>query len=50
MSMTKNDAQIVQFEKTITNLKEVLEKVKTAGKERAIFRDSAIQRFEIAFD
>lgn len=46
----KNEAQIAQFEKTVNNLKEVLEKLKTAGPEYAIFRDSAIQRFEIAFD
>lgn len=46
----KNEAQIAQFEKTVNNLKEVLEKLKTAGENHAIFRDSAIQRFEIAFD
>ncbi len=46
----KNEAQIAQFEKTVRNLKEVLEKLETAGENRAIFRDSAIQRFEIAFD
>ena len=27
-----------------------MEKIKDAGENRAIFRDSAIQRFEIAFD
>lgn len=46
----KQEAQIIQFEKTVTNLKEVLEKLKVAGPDRAVFRDSAIQRFEIAFD
>ncbi|MEK7596966.1 MAG: HI0074 family nucleotidyltransferase substrate-binding subunit [Patescibacteria group bacterium] len=46
----KNEAQIAQFEKTVNNLKEVLEKLKTAGPDHAVFRDSAIQRFEIAFD
>ncbi len=46
----KNEAQIAQFEKTITNLKEVLERLATAGPDHAVFRDSAIQRFEIAFD
>jgi nucleotidyltransferase substrate binding protein (TIGR01987 family) len=46
----KNEAQVAQFEKTINNLKEVLEKIPSAGAEHAIFRDSAIQRFEIAFD
>lgn len=50
MAVTKGEAQITQFEKTVVNLKEVLEKIKTAGEERAVFRDSAIQRFEIAFD
>lgn len=46
----KNEAQIAQFEKTVNNLGEILEKIKDAGENRAIFRDSAIQRFEIAFD
>jgi nucleotidyltransferase substrate binding protein (TIGR01987 family) len=49
----KNEAQIAQFEKTVKNLKEVLEKLKTVGqkdRDYAVFRDSAIQRFEIAFD
>lgn len=46
----KNEAQIAQFEKTVANLKEVLEKLKTAGENHAVFRDSAIQRLEIAFD
>lgn len=48
--MTKNEALINQFEKTIANLGEVLAKLEDAKDERAIFRDSAIQRFEIAFD
>lgn len=48
--MTKNALQIEQFEKTIVNLKEVLEKIGNAGNDRAVFRDSAIQRFEITFD
>ncbi len=46
----KNEAQIAQFEKTVFNLKEVLDKLKNAGQDHAVFRDSAIQRFEIAFD
>jgi len=46
----KNQAQITQFEKTVNNLKEVLERLTTAGTDYAVFRDSAIQRFEIAFD
>lgn len=48
--MIKNEAQIIQFEKTLNNLAEVLEKIKTENVNRAVFRDSAIQRFEIAFD
>ncbi len=48
--MTKDQAQINQFEKTVNNLKEVLEKIETSGENRVIFRDSAIQRFEISFD
>lgn len=49
--MTKNEALNAQFERTVSNLKEVLEKIKTAPtSDRAVFRDSAIQRFEIAFD
>lgn len=48
--MGKNDAQIMQFEKTVVNLKEVLEKINASGADRAILRDSAIKRFEIAFD
>ena len=46
----KNEAQIAQFEKTVNNLKEVLERLKTGGPDHVFFRDSAIQRFEIAFD
>lgn len=48
--MTKREALTTQFERTVANLREVLEKIKTAGDDRAVFRDSAIQRFEIAFD
>lgn len=48
--MIKNEAQIIQFEKTVNNLAEVLEKITKKNTDRAIFRDSAIQRFEIAFD
>lgn len=47
----KNEALAAQFERAVLNLKEVLEKIKTASAaDRAVFRDSAIQRFEIAFD
>lgn len=46
----KNKVQIEQFERTVNNLKEVLGRLETAGDDRAVFRDSAIQRFEIAFD
>ena len=48
--MSKNEAQIAQFEKTVNNLKQVLDRLETAGPDHAVFRDSAIQRFEIAFD
>src|SRR3989338_3352018 len=48
--MMKSEALSLQFERTVANLREVLEKIKTASVGRAVFRDSAIQRFEIAFD
>jgi nucleotidyltransferase substrate binding protein (TIGR01987 family) len=48
--MTKNEAQIVQFEKSLKKLGEVLEMIKNTHENHDIFRDSAIQRFEIAFD
>lgn len=48
--MTKNQALLEQFKRSVSNLKEVLEKIDSAGENRAVFRDSAIQRFEIAFD
>ena len=48
--MTKQEALISQFEKTVGNLREVLVKLEKEKKDRAVFRDSAIQRFEIAFD
>jgi nucleotidyltransferase substrate binding protein (TIGR01987 family) len=48
--MTKNEAQLLQFERTVVNLREVLDKIGGAGDEHAVFRDSAIQRFEISFD
>ena len=48
--MTKKEALISQFEKTVTNLREVLTKIETEKENKAVFRDSAIQRFEIAFD
>ena len=48
--MTKNEALTDQFKKSVLNLKEVLGKIESAGENRAVFRDSAIQRFEIAFD
>src|SRR3989338_2248719 len=48
--MNKYEAQVSQFEKTVLNLKEVLDKIPESGENRAVFRDSAIQRFEIAFD
>ena len=46
----KNEAQINQFEKTVNNLKEVVIRLNPKGPDYAVFRDSAIQRFEIAFD
>ena len=48
--MTKKEALISEFEKTVVNLREVLTKLEATPSERAIFRDSTIQRFEIAFD
>lgn len=48
--MTKNEAQIIQFEKTIKNLREVLIKIDNVSEDKDIFRDSAVQRFEISFD
>lgn len=48
--MTKKEALIDQFGRTVANLQEVLEKIKSATADRDVFRDSAIQRFEIAFD
>jgi len=48
--MTKEEAQVSQFARTLDNLKDVLEKMPQAGENHAVFRDSAIQRFEIAFD
>ena len=48
--MMKNEAQLAQFEKTVKNLKEVLDRLQIPGPDYAVFRDSAIQRFEIAFD
>ena len=48
--MTKNEAQIVQFEKSLKNLGAVLEMIKSTQENHDIFRDSSIQRFEIAFD
>jgi len=46
----KNEAQIMQFEKTINNLKEVIDKLKTNALDHAVLRDSAVKRFEISFD
>ena len=43
--MTKLQAQIAQFEKIIARLRDVLSK-----EENEYMRDSAIKRFEIAFD
>ena len=48
--MTKKDALVSQFERTVVNLREVLTKLETAKKDRAVLRDSAVKRFEIAFD
>ena len=48
--MTKGEALISQFERTVENLREVLSKITPTTPDRAVFRDSAIQRFEIAFD
>ena len=48
--MTKDEALLVQFAKTLAALKEVLDKLPEAGENHAIFRDSAVQRFEIAYD
>jgi len=46
----KEQALQTQFAKSVANLREVLEKIKTVQTDRAVYRDSAIQRFEIAFD
>lgn len=48
--MTKKLALISQFELAVANLAEVLEKLKAKPVDYAVYRDSAIQRFEIAFD
>jgi nucleotidyltransferase substrate binding protein (TIGR01987 family) len=53
--MKENEAKklalLAQFERTVANLKEVLERIAVSNeKDHAVFRDSAIQRFEIAFD
>ena len=48
--MTKGEALISQFERTVENLREVLSKITPTTPDRAVFPDSAIQRFEIAFD
>jgi nucleotidyltransferase substrate binding protein (TIGR01987 family) len=50
MIMIKKEAQISQFEKTIKNLREVLIKIDNISDDREVFKDSAIQRFEISFD
>lgn len=48
--MTKQEALISQFERTVLNLREVLKKITPTTPDKEVFRDSAIQRFEIAFD
>jgi len=48
--MTKEQAMQDQFVKSVGNLREVLGKIKATQTDRAVYRDSAIQRFEIAFD
>ena len=48
--MVKNEALNIQYGKTVAKLREVLDRIETAGDNRDVFRDSAIQRFEIAFD
>ena len=49
--MTKEIALKNQFEKATHNLRDVLDRTGKANPlDRAVFRDSAIQRFEIAFD
>ena len=48
--MTKNEAQLIQFEKSLKKLGDVLEMMKNTNENHDIFRDSAIQRFEISFD
>ena len=48
--MTKDKALKNQLERAVANLREVLEKIKTIQIDRPVYRDSAIQRFEIAFD
>lgn len=48
--MNKQEATLSQFGKTVSNLREVLTKLEGEKENRAVFRDSAIQRFEIAFD
>ncbi len=48
--MTKNEAQLIQFEKSLKKLGDVLEMMKNTHENHDVFRDSAIQRFEISFD
>ena len=48
--MTKQQALTEQFTRAVANLREVLEKFKNQQTDKAVYRDSAIQRFEIAFD
>ena|ERR1035437_3331679 len=48
--MIKDQALQTQFTRSVTNLREVLEKIKIIQVDHAVYRDSAIQRFEIAFD
>lgn len=48
--MIKNEAQFIQLERSVSRLREVLEKIKKVKEDKDVFRDSAIQRFEISFD
>ena len=50
--MTKGESKIISFEKATNGLEEVLKgySVENNIETKIIFRDSAIQRFEMAFD
>ena len=50
--MTKNESKMISFEKAVNGLDEVIDDYKNENNEKRkiVFRDSAIQRFEICFD